>query len=115
MDYKEKLNFYLENYTSGGITSGKFEDKLEIYKLLCFLTFQFRRKNLSNISCKEMLEKILNRKLNEEVSLDSYYIGISIVCDDLLYSIESIENPGYKTSLELINRLKTLLNEWLPF
>lgn len=120
MNYDLKKSIFLSYFSSGAMTTESFEDKIELYKLICFLTLQMKNKDpLKYKSSLDVLEKIYNReidKTSDANGLDNYLIGLSIVCDDLLYGIYSIQKPeNFKNGNEIVDKIKNLIEQWMPF
>lgn len=104
-------------FSSNTNTSGSFYDKIELLTLLSYLSQQL---------CKRMPDQfknsldVLNNYIYKGETLDSgikeYVVGLSVVCDDLLYGVNDLTPPtGYSSSLEIKNKIKTLINAWTPF
>ena len=115
LTYDEKLKFYSRNLSSGSTMSGKLEDKLKLIHLIYLVTFKMRDKE-KDIKSKEVLERLMGIKL--DVSKDgytNYLIGLSLLCDDLLFEITEISTLGYTNSNDIINEIKRLIDGWIPF
>lgn len=117
MEYNTKKTNYYANIHLGTMTTGRFEDKLELIKLICFMTQNLNKKDpvkyKDTISILSMLyEKELNA--NNEAFKD-YLYSLSIICEDFLYGVDNIVNPGFKDSKEIIIRIKQLIEQWIPF
>lgn len=112
--YEEKATIFSRTFSSGAFSSAKLENKLALYSLICLVTKKLRVKD-GDLTVKEVIEKILNRPIIGIDGFDQYLIGISIVCEDLLYGVNEIDNFGFTDSKQIINKIKELLNEWLPF
>ena len=41
--------------------------------------------------------------------------GISIIVEDLCYMCDKADSCGLKTSNEIVEKIKEILNTWLPF
>ena len=114
LSYEEKVSFYSKNFSTGAFTSEKLANKLELISLLALTTKKLREKDVS-LSVKNVIEKLLQRPLNENESFDYFLIGLSIICEDFLFGVKEIDNFGFTESKQIINKIKELLNEWLPF
>ena len=114
LTYEEKVGFYIRNFSTGSFSSGKLSNKLALISLICLVTKKLREKD-GNLSVKQVIEKILQRPLIYSQSFDSFLIGLSIICEDFLYEVKEIDNFGFTDSKQIINKIKELLNEWLPF
>ena len=97
------------------LPNGELEDKLKLIHLICLVTFKMRDKE-KDIKSKEVLERLMGIKL--DVSKDgytNYLIGLSLLCDDLLFEITEISTLGYTNSNDIINEIKRLIDGWIPF
>lgn len=114
LSYEDKRSFYFCNFSTGTFVSKKLSNKLALLSLLCLLTKKLREKE-GGLTVKSVIEKILQRPLLNEHGFDSFLISISIICEDLLFGVEEIDNFGFTDSKQVVNKIKELLNEWLPF
>ena len=114
LSYEEKVSFYVRNFSTGAFSSGKLSNKLALISLICLVTKKLREKD-GNLTVKVVIEKLLQKPLNPIDSFDSFLIGLAIICEDFLYGVTEIDNFGFTDSKQLINKIKELLNEWLPF
>ena len=111
----ERRNYYEHTFSSGAMASGKLEEKLELMSLICLVTFKMK-KTKPEMDSRKVIEAITNIDLSvPQLGYHDFLIGLAIKCDDLLYEIKEIDTYGYKTSDEIINRIKTLLDGWFPF
>lgn len=122
MTYDLRKNIYTTYFTSGCMTTSSLEDKLDLYVLLCYVTLQFKKqKPLEFTNSLKVLEHILKRTIDTSIDANGYdnmLVGLSIVCDDLLYGVEEIKRPEKFSNLsgkDLVNQIKSLLEQWTPF
>lgn len=117
-DYEKQRGNYYNCIALGTLTSKNFEEKLELLKLICFLTQALSKKdptkykNPIDVLCllyKEEFEK------EEYTGFKNYLVSLAIICEDLLYVVDDIKNPGFKNSKDIIIRIKQLIEQWLPF
>ena len=114
ISYEDKVSFYTRNFSTGSFSSEKLSNKLALISLLCLLTKKLREKE-GNLTVKQVIEKLLQRPLNINESFDAFLIGLAIICEDFLYGVKEIDNFGFTDSKQVVNKIKELLNEWLPF
>jgi len=112
--YDDKRTLYSSFFSSGTQTSGKMNNKLELISLICLVSQKMSIDN-KTVTTKDVIEKIVGHVLNYNDSYDHYLIGLSIVCDDMMVGVTEIDSFGLKTSTEIINKIKNILAEWLPF
>ena len=116
--YDTKVFLYDSYFSSKSNTEQSFANKIEVLTLLCFLTQVLTKAKSENFkNSLDVLKKYIFA--DEPIGLDSsvdYIEGLSIICDDFLYGVGPIEKPkAYKTTLEIRQRIKELIQNWLPF
>lgn len=114
LKYDDKIAYYTNYFTSGYMLSGKLDNKLQLINLICLVTKKLRE-NDGQLSCQHVIEKILQRTLKIDSAFDRYLVGLAIVCEDMLYGVKEINQTGFKTSGEIVAKIKELFNEWSPF
>ena len=113
-NYDDKRTLYSSFFSSNMQTSGKMNNKLILISLICLVSQKMSVDN-KTVTPKDVIEKIVGHVLNYNDSYDHYLIGLSIVCDDMMVGVVEIDSFGLKTSAEIINKIKNILAEWLPF
>lgn len=116
-NYDDKKNTYYKCIDLGTMTTGKIEDKLELFKLLCFLTQQLIKKDPVKYGKPiDVLNLLYENKLkNNSEAFKNYIDSLGILCEDLLYGVNEIQNPGFTNSKDIILRIKQLIEQWIPF
>lgn len=115
ISYQDKKNMYTRYFSSGNNTTQSFNDKMELLTLICFLTQQMKKKDSEKYTCaKDVLDMIFKDSL--EWSDSDYVIGLGIVADDLMFGTNEISKPAnYNNAKEIVNRIKELVEQWMPF
>jgi hypothetical protein len=113
-NYDDQRSIYQKLFTSGIQTSGKLKNKLDLIMLLCLVSQKMSVDN-KTVTPKDVIEKIIGKVLNYNDPYDHYLIGLSIVCDDMMFGVSEVDSLGLKTSGEIVSKIKTILAEWLPF
>lgn len=85
--------------------------KLELINLICFIVVKTGKK----ITPYEFLVNQVYK--NDKCIPIHEVIAISCICNELLYQCENgdFNNYGYKTGKELMERVKSILDDTLPF
>ena len=110
--YNEKLEVFNSMFCTATNTSESFDEKLRFINLVCYLTFVMKSKKPETYkTTKDVLMAIFDDNL-EGTGLND---GFCIICDDMLYGVTTISNPGFKTIKDLIQEIKKLTSQWLPF
>lgn len=115
LTYEQKLHLFTRYFSSGYLSDRNLDTKLELIKLICFVTYKMREQN-KTISVKEVIEKITHKDLSTPLlGLQTYLLGLSIVCEDFLYEVDTINISGFKDSNAVITRIREILESWFPF
>lgn len=113
LEYDDKNSCYSRIFSLGNFNSTELNEKLVLISLVTLVYQQMRIKD-SDITPLKVLLKITG----ETKSNSGYYQmleNLSILITDLSYGCTKIDNCGLKTSQEIINRIKEILNTWMPF
>lgn len=112
LNYVDKKDVFSRTFSFGAL-SGDLNDKLVLISLVSLTYIQMRKKN-PMITPFEILIKITGIQID-----NSFYCrfleSLSIVVEDFSYECKNIDSCGLKTSQEIINKIKELLDQWLPF
>jgi len=111
-DYAELKSIYSDYFSLKYACS--LEDKFALIGLICYITNKLRIKN-PDITCWEVIAKIA---FKEGTFTDEYVQslrGLSIMCEDFMYGVTKFPTFGFKTDKEILNKIKEVLDNWLPF
>lgn len=111
-NYAELKGIYEEYFSLKYACS--LEDKLALIGLICYLTNKLRIKD-PDITCWEVIAKIA---FKEGTYTDEYVQslrGLSIICEDFMYGVTKFPTFGFKSDKEILNKIKEILNNWVPF
>ena len=124
----DSMKFMQANYFStGSNNAASFTQKLEIIKLIAFLTQVMNKKNPEKYSNSlDVLSAIFNINLSDTDASDKVYLNVSashirsfaLVCDDLLWGTnEELKVPeGITNAREIKDKIITYFtDEWTPF
>ena len=109
--YEDLKNIYSRWFSLGGI-AGEIDNKFALISLICTIV-SAQRKKTPNISCYEIIKKIVAKGNNPLT--DDYIIGLSIVCEDFLKGSSKFNTCGLKTAKDMIIKINEILDNWLPF
>lgn len=112
LSYEDKKKIYTKCFSTGYINPGVLNDKLILISLISLSVNKLKVKN-PTITTLDFLAKITNTQ--KDSSFYSFLEGFSIVVDDFAYEIVKFDSCGLTTSQDIINKIKELLNSWLPF
>lgn len=115
--YNERSNIYIQLFSLGTNTNKSFDEKLELFYLISFLTFNMKQRNPDKFhNALDVLQTIYNKTFDENIGEDAHLMKLSIICDDLIYGVETIKKPeGYTNAIEICDRIKYLVSQWMPF
>ena len=105
--YDDKRSIYHKLFTSDTQTSGKLKNKTDLITLICLVSQKMSVDN-KTVTPKDVIEKITGKVLNSNNAYDHYLIGLSVVCDDMMFGVTEIDTLGFKTSGEIVNKIKTI-------
>lgn len=110
MTFQDATSIYNENFSLNSLAVDA-KEKLELINLICFLMV----KTKTELSTKELFEKIFK---NIPYVVDHQCsTAIILLCNTLLHNAkeDSFNSYGYKNAKEIINRIREIMNELLPF
>lgn len=110
MSYENKQNLYKENFSLGHI-SKNVNDKLILVSLvsLVYLKTKVNKKDVKPI---DILLQIRGKSKAPHISMLE---SLSVLVEDFCYDCDKADPCGLKSSKEIINKIKELLNVWIPF
>lgn len=113
LSYEEKKEIYQKTFSLGYLASEEMNDRLVLISLIA-LTYQKMKLKDRTITPLTILVKITGEKDKNSIYYQ-FLESISIIAEDFSYGTKKIDSCGLKTSTEIINKIKELLNTWLPF
>lgn len=119
--YDSKQFVYSSYFGLATNTAKSYKQKIELLHAICFLQQRMKKKDPEKYkNCLALLQIIFGREFQQADSPgeDNLLIGLSIICDDLLYGTEDeLEVPeGCKTLKDVKDKIiNYITNEWLPF
>jgi hypothetical protein len=113
IDYIEKRCVYNNVFSLGHWGSNDLNDKFLLMSLLALMYSKLKVKDVT-ITPLKILLSITNQKIDESAYYQ-FLESISIIVEDLSFNCTKIDSCGFKTSQEIINKIKELLNTWTPF
>ena len=112
-------------FATGSNNAGSFTQKLEIIKLIAFLTQKMHKKNPEKypdaLSVLNTIFKVDLAKTEESVVTNfsvKHVLSFALLCDDLLWgTVEELPKPeGIKDAKEIVDKIITYFtDEWSPF
>lgn len=113
LDYFDKLNVYQKSFSLGTLSSIELNEKLVLISLVALVTSQMRAKDSQTTPLKILMQ--ITGQIQDNSAFYQYLESLSILVEDLMYGCKKFDPCGLKSSQEIINRIKEILNTWLPF
>lgn len=111
LSYNEKKQLYDDIFSLGVFNNSN--DKLILISLLSLTYLKLKKKN-NKITPLDILKSITKEK-----DTSSYFYNtleaLSIIVEDFSYGQITADSCGLKSSEEIINKIKEILNSWTPF
>lgn len=100
-------------FSMGGLQSNNVNEKLMLYSLVSFVYIKMKEKN-PTIRVIDILKQITKTEPNNDIFYQ-YLENLSIICEDLSSGCTTSDTCGLKTVPEIIAKIKSILETWLPF
>lgn len=114
LTYEEKKYIFRELCDLGSMTSGKISSRFVLIALICLVTDNMKNKD-SNISCLKVIQKIIGTDSTPSVHFNQYIECLALVCENFMYACKEFDTFGFKSSDEIVEKIRELLLEWCPF
>ena len=112
LEYKEKLLLFKNCFGIGNFGSD-LNDTLILISLVGLVTSKMKDKD-PEITPLRVLLKITGIH-DRTSSIYQMLENLSILVEDLTHDQMKIDACGFKNSQEIINKIKIILDQWLPF
>jgi len=114
LSYEEKKNVYNDLFSLGFFNrSQNVNDKLILISLVSLTYLKMRQKN-PKIKAIDILKSITKQQ-EDNSSFYNMLEALSIIVEDHSYECNTADNCGLKSSQEIINKIKEILDSWTPF
>jgi hypothetical protein len=110
--YKDKKELYSQLFSTGYMGGDALDDKLVLVSLISLTYLKLKEKN-NAVTPIQILEKIT--KEPKGTLMYQTLEALSILVEDLSYGHKTASSCGLKSSEEIINKIKELINTWIPF
>jgi len=113
LDYVQKKELYNKVFSIGNFSSDDMNDKFMLMSLIAFTYKKMKEKNPS-VTVLQILLSITKQPKDNS----GYYQcleSIAILVEDFSYGTSKVDACGFKSSQEIINKIKEILSSWLPF
>jgi hypothetical protein len=112
LEYADKKKLHDLSFSIGYIEGNSVEQTLVLISLLCLTYLKLKEQN-PKITPFDIIKKIVGPNISS--SFSNSLENFSIIIEDLSYGHKSANSCGLKSSDEIINKIKQILNTWTPF
>ena len=113
LEYVDKLNAYQRVFSLGSFASDDMNEKLVLFSLVALVTQKMREKDSQETPLKILMK--ITGQIKDNSGFYQFLEALSIIVEDLMYGTTKFDSCGLKSSQEIINKIKEILNTWLPF
>lgn len=114
LSYHDKKNLYETTFSIGNFTTVKsVNDKLILISLVSLLYIKLRVKT-PEVKPIDILYKITDYP-SKDTSFYNFLEALSILVEDFTYECNEADSCGLTSSSEIVNKIKEILNSWIPF
>lgn len=113
LDYSSKKELYNKIFSIGNFFSDDMNERFMLISLVSFTYKKMKEKNPS-VTVLQILLNITKQKVDNS----GYYQcleSIAILVEDFSYGVTKVDSCGFKSSQEIINKIKEILSSWVPF
>lgn len=110
--FKDKKIIHQELFSTGALSTD-LNDKLVLISLIALVSNKLKAKN-PTLTTLSILLKIINQE-KDNSAFYNFLESLAILVDDLAYGNTKFDSCGLSSSDEIIKKIKSLINLWLPF
>lgn len=103
------LSLTYDKYFTLDCLNVSFEEKFALISLICFLTKQAQKKN-NSVTVEQVIRKIAGNS-----NSNGLLMALTCICGDFIKHCDKFPIFGAKSSKEIVDKVKELLNTELPF
>lgn len=111
LSYNDKKELYDRLFSLG--VFNEINDRLVLISLVSLTYLKLKEKN-PKLTPLELLKSITKQPEDNSFFYNTLE-ALSIIVEDFTYSKQIPDACGLKTSQEIINKIKEILNSWTPF
>lgn len=113
LTYEGRKELYTKTFSFGNFLTRNVNDKLILISLLS-LTYIKMKEKTPSITVIDILKSITKQKADNS-GFYNMLESLAIIVEDYCYDCTAADSCGLKTSSEIINKIKEILNQWIPF
>lgn len=112
LEYTDKLKVYSRIF-SLGLLNVDLTEKMVLLSLVGLVTHKMREKDATVTPLKVLLK--ITGQVPDNSGFYQFLEGLSVLVEDLSYGCTKFDPCGLTNSQDIINKIKEILNTWLPF
>ena len=114
LTFEERRKYYTTNFSLGTIGNlNSVNDKLILLSLLSLTYIKMKEKN-PKITVLDILLNITKQKPDNSIFYQMLE-NLSFMVEDLCYNCKTADSCGLNSSKEIVDKIKEILNTWIPF
>lgn len=113
LDIEDKHILFQGCFSIGRLASEDFNDTLVLISLVALVYERLHKKDPTITHLKILTQ--ISGKEKDDSGFYQFLESLALVSRDLSYGTKKIDACGLTTSQEIINKIKGLLNIWMPF
>lgn len=110
---EDKKQLYDRIFSIGNFNTKKLNDRLVLISLVSLAYNKLKQKD-STLTVLSFLLKVSGTN-KDNSAFYQMLENLSILIEDFSYDCTEIDSCGLKTSQEIVNKIKEILNTWIPF
>ncbi len=113
LSIEEKSLVYTRCFGFGTLASSdKLNDKIMLISLVGLTASKLKEKN-KELTTLDILVQITRAKKGETIY--EFITNLAIIVDDLSYLVNEFDSCGFTESKQIIEKIRELINSWVPF
>ena len=113
LDYTDKLQVHNRVFSLGTFDSPDLNEKLILISLVSLVTRKMREKDPTATPLSILMK--ITGQIKDNSGFYQFLESLSIIVEDFSYGCTKFDTCGLTNSQDIINKIKEIINTWLPF
>lgn len=113
LDYTDKLQVHNRVFSLGTFDSPDLNEKLILISLVALVTRKMREKDPTATPLSILMK--ITGQVKDNSGFYQFLESLSIIVEDFSYGCTKFDTCGLTNSQDIINKIKEIINTWLPF
>lgn len=113
LDYTDKLQVHNRVFSLGTFDSPDLNEKLILISLVALVTRKMREKDPTATPLSILMK--ITGQIKDNSGFYQFLESLSIIVEDFSYGCTKFDTCGLTNSQDIINKIKEIINTWLPF